>query len=130
MNCISTRCSKPLLLLIRVEQLLANRMREALDDRRDGETAELLAATQGIRRLVCELIQSDLYGGPLHPETSKFVRGSMQLLSVDAWLVRRLAEARAGGSGESEVLRAARRTIDKLLSEVTESWRNSKQGRE
>jgi hypothetical protein len=130
MNCISTRSSKPLLLLIRVEQLLANRMREALEGRQDGETTELLKATQDMRRLVCELIQSDLYGGPRHPETSKFVQGSMQLMSVDAWLVRRLAEARASGNSESEALRAARRTIDKLLSEVTESWRNSKHGKE
>ncbi|SRR6266852_2667496 len=130
MDCISTRSSKPLLLLMRAEHWLANWMRQALDNRWDLEVTELLEATKEVRRVACELIRSDLYGGPLHPDTKKFVRGSMQLMGVDAWLTRRLAEARASGSSESTELWAARRTIRELLSDVIESWKNSRQGRE
>src|SRR2546427_3030366 len=130
MNCVSTRSSKPLLLLMRAEHWLANWMREALDSRRDFEVTELLAATKEVRRVACELIQSDLYGGPLDPSTRKFARGMMQLMGVDAWLTRRLAEARSFGSSESTELWVVRRTIRQLLSDVIESWKSSRQGRE
>lgn len=125
MNCIRTRSSKPLLLLVRTEKCLSKR--EALDDRRDEEAAQLLDAMQQIRRLACELIQSDLYGGPLLPGTKDFVRGSMKLMSIDTWLTHRLAEARArSSSAESQELRAAHRTIDRLLSDLLESWRRAR----
>ena len=126
MLCVSTRSSKPLLLLIRTGHWIDYWIRDALDNGRDAEVTELFIAAQDIRRVSCDLIQSDLYGGPLHPETRNFARGLIQLMGIDSWLTNRLLEARARGTSESTNIWAARRTIRKLLSDVVESWRQSR----
>lgn len=129
-SCVSTRAQRPLILLMRVENWLGQWSREALDQRRDIEATELLAVQNVIRRVTCELLQSESYGGPLAPETRRFARGSLLLLSVDEWLTSRLGEARANGSAESVELWAARRTVRSLLSEVIESWKKSNSERD
>lgn len=123
--CITTRSRKPLLLLVRVENWLAQWLREALDMRQDTEVRDLLTARQELCRALSALLQSDLYGGPLKPGTRRFMRGFDLLRRVDDSLTLKLTEARARGSSESGEIWAARRTIRSLMSEVIESWEKS-----
>src|SRR5260370_36283869 len=125
MHCVTTRIQKPFPLQVRVEHWIGEWLREALDERRDVEVMELLIAQKAVRRVMRELLQSDLYGGPLDPEKVVRVRGFMLLTSVDSWLTDWLADARARGSSESMELWAARRTIRSLLSDVLESPKKS-----
>jgi hypothetical protein len=125
MHCVTTRIQKPFTLLVRVEHWLGQWLREALDERRDVEVMELLIAQKAVRRLMRELLQSELYGGPLDPEKVGWVRGFVLLTSVDTWLTSWLADARVRGSSESVELWAARGTIRSLLSELLEARKKS-----
>jgi hypothetical protein len=128
-SCVSARAERPFILLWHVENWLDHWLREALDASRDAEVMELSSAQDEVRRTMCGLLQSERYGGPLAPETRRFMRGIMQLQRVDEYLTRWLAEARAKGSSESVVLWTARRTVRSLSSEVIESWRQSRRER-
>jgi hypothetical protein len=98
-------------------------MREALNNRQDLDASALLEATQGVRRVACDLIQSPRYGGPLTPEARKFWHAAIMLMGADRWIANRVVEARRSGSGEVAELRAARRTTELLLSELFDSLR-------
>ncbi|SRR6266404_6184414 len=125
MHCVTTRIQKPFTLLSRVEHRLGQWLRKALNERRDVEVMDLLIAQKEVRRVMCDLLRSESYGGPLDSEKVGWVRGFVLLTSVDAWLTSRLADARVRGSGESTELWAARRTIRNLLSDVLESRKKS-----
>lgn len=124
-SCITHRSRKPLLLLAHVEKWLAQWLREALDMRQDTEVTDLLTARQELCRAMSALLQSDMYGGPLKPETRRFMRGFDLLRRVDDSLTLKLGEARARGSNESVEIWAARRTIRSLMSEIIESSKKS-----
>jgi hypothetical protein len=125
--CVSTRTQKPLLLLTRLERWLAQQAREALDAKKDAEAAELSNARIEVCRLICALVQSEQYGGPVSPLTRQFMPGIELLSRVEDRLTQQLATARAGGSSESVELHAARRTVRGLLSEAFESWRQARE---
>jgi hypothetical protein len=110
---------------MRVERWLSQWMREALDQRRDLEATTLLEATQDVRRVICDLLQSDEYGGRLKPETRRFWQAVTMLMGANRWITRRIAEARASGSSEIAELRAARGTIQAILSDLFDSRRRS-----
>jgi hypothetical protein len=92
-------------------------MREALNSRRNFDATVFLEATQAVRRVICDLIQSD-HGGPLTPEKRKFWDAVTMLMGADSWITHRIAEARVAGSADANELRAARRTVQALLSDL------------
>ena len=121
MDCISNRSHKPLLVLTHVERWLTVWTRDALDSKQDSDAGELLSARKEVRRMARELLQSDLYGGPIAPETEDSVEGLLILCQVDDWLTRWLASARAKGNSESTELWSARKIVRDLMADVAKS---------
>jgi hypothetical protein len=99
-------------------------LREALDVSRDLEVAELLTDRQEVRRITCDLLQSDFYGGPIKRSRPRLTPRIELLIRVDERLTQRLAEARARGSSESVDIWAARRIVRAILAEVVEEWKH------
>ena len=119
-TCVSVRAGKAFTLVWHVDDWLTQWMREALDQGRDTEVADLFTASRDVSRVLRELV------GPIEPSTKKYMPGIHWLIRVDTRLTHRLGEVRTRGEAQCVELWTARRTVRNLMSELVEQWRESR----